>query len=180
MKTLATICYALFTALLLGVVGLLLFSFLPIPGNIEVKIVQSGSMEPTIQTGGAIVIKPYPSYRMWDVITFGEDTQTAIPTTHRIVDIEERNGETFFLTKGDANEESDSEWVAESEVIGAVVFDMPYAGYVLDFARQPVGFVLLVVLPAGVIIVEEMVRIVQEIRTLRRGRRRNIPLYETR
>src|SRR3989338_8215020 len=57
---------------------------LPIKGNIEIKIVKSGSMEPAIKTGSIVVIKPASLYGVGDVITFGEDSRTTYPTTHRI------------------------------------------------------------------------------------------------
>jgi signal peptidase len=152
------------TVLLLGVVALFLVPLLPIPGNIEMKIVKSGSMEPTIMTGGIVVIKPEPSYAVGDVVTFGEDTKEKIPTTHRIIEESVENGTTYFTTKGDANEEQDPQKVAASEVIGKVVFTAPYAGYLLDFSRQPLGFALLVGVPAASLILNELFSIWNELR----------------
>jgi signal peptidase len=147
---------------------LLLGTMLPIPGNIEIKIVKSGSMEPAISTGSLVVVKPATTYRAGDIITFGKDTKNDIPTTHRIIEITSAGS---FLTKGDANEEADPNPVARQDVIGAVLLSVPGAGYVLDFARQPLGFLLLVAIPAGLVIIEEIFTIVREARRWMRRRR---------
>ena len=65
---------------------LLVISILPIPGNIETKIVLSGSMEPEIRTGSVVVIKKIDTYEIGDIVTFGEDTKENVPTTHRIIE----------------------------------------------------------------------------------------------
>ena len=41
-------------------------------------------------------------------------------------------------------------------------------GYVLDFAKKPLGFVLLVGIPAGVVIVDEIMKIFREVALIRR------------
>ncbi|HEY4527381.1 MAG TPA: signal peptidase I [Candidatus Paceibacterota bacterium] len=172
MKIFNTIIYSIFVIVLLLVAGLFLASLLPIPGNIEVKIVKSGSMEPTIKTGSVVIIKPESSYKVGEVITFGEDSKTRVPTTHRIVAVQTQNGQTMYTTKGDANEDADTQVTPASEVIGKVLLDAPYAGFILDFARQPIGFTFLIIIPAAIIIIDELFRIVNEIKKLRGARRR--------
>lgn len=171
MKYISGTLYAIFILLLLGVAGLFLASLLPIPGNMQVKIVKSGSMEPAIQTGGVVVVKPSASYAVGDVITFGEDTGSQIPTTHRVVSIGGDFTNVFYVTKGDANEEQDPVQVPHSEVVGKVIFDVPYAGYVLDFARQPMGFTLMIGIPAAIIIFDELGRIYTEVRKMHAKKR---------
>ncbi len=173
LKFVNTLVTTLFIATMLGVAGLLVGSMLPIPGNIEIKIVKSGSMEPAIPTGSLVVVKPSASfaYNVGDVITFGADTRSEVPTTHRIVAVEGTGSERIFVTKGDANEDIDQESVALSEVIGKVLFSVPGAGYVLAFAREPLGFALLVGIPAGLIILEELITIGKEVRAAVRRRR---------
>ncbi len=168
MNTLFSIAYYTFL-LAVAALGLLLVATLvPIPGNISVKIVQSGSMEPAIGTGSIVVIMPQDAYAVGDVITFGEETQTSIPTTHRIVADIISGGKIRFETKGDANEEKDSGSVAIDEVIGKVLFSIPYIGYLLDIAKKPWGFVFLIGVPAAIVVIDEIATIVKETRHLRR------------
>lgn len=166
MKIFSTIFYSLFTLLLLGVAGLFLIPLLPIDNNIQIKIVESGSMEPAIMTGSLVVVVPQKSYQLSDVITF-ESTGADVPTTHRIVNIEDKEGTLWFTTKGDANEEADTAITPLNSVIGKVSVAVPYIGFILDFARQPLGFAFLIVLPALLIIVGEIEKIWVEIRTKR-------------
>lgn len=162
--------YGLFVAALVAVAGLLLISLVPITGAVEIKIVKSGSMEPAIKTGSIVVMRPATSYGVGDVVVFGEDSARAIPTTHRIIAARQEGGQTFFTTKGDANEEQDPREIGMNEILGKVYLSVPYAGYVLDFARQPVGFALLIGLPAIMIVADETVNIWNEIKNMRRRR----------
>src|SRR3989344_6544376 len=155
MHTLFKIGYGIFVAAVVLLGRLLVTSLIPIPGNIDIKIVQSGSMEPSIKTGGLVIIKPFSEYHIGDVIMFGEDTKTKVPTTHRIVADEVRSGVFYYTTKGDANEDPDPQQVAQTEVIGKVLFSIPYLGYVLDFAKKPLGFALLIGIPAAIVVFDE-------------------------
>ena len=148
--------------------GILLVTSVIGIGGIQVKIVQSGSMEPAIPVGSIVVIKPSADYNAGDVITFGEDTREKVPTTHRIIDERIVSGEARYVTKGDANEERDAQEVRHREVIGKVLVSAPYVGFVLDFARKPLGFALLIGVPAAMIVVDEVSKIVTEVRRMRR------------
>lgn len=149
--------------------GLLLAtSLVPIPGNIQIKIVQSGSMEPAIKTGAIVIVKPASDYHIGDVVTFGKDTKTKVPTTHRIVADRVVSGQFLFTTKGDANEDNDPQEISSKDIIGKVLFSVPYVGFLLDFARKPWGFALLIGLPAGIVIIDEGVKIWNEVALYRR------------
>lgn len=177
MQVLYKTIYWVFMAAVLGLGGLLMVSLVPIAGNIQVKIVKSGSMEPVIKTGSIVVDKPEATYNVGDVVTFGLDTKTQIPTTHRIVAITGEGANRTITTKGDANNAPDPSQTPISEIHGKVVFSVPYLGYVLSFARQPLGFALLVGVPALAIILEEIGKIVREVAALRR--RKQMKYVET-
>lgn len=149
---------------------LLLATLIPIPGNFKVKIVKSGSMEPTIMTGGIVVIRPASVYKVGDIVTFGPDTKTQIPTTHRIVDEKSVGNGVEFTTKGDANDTADPKAIKLSDVDGKVMFSVPFIGYILDFAKKPIGFLLLVGVPAAIVIFDEILKIFSEVRRMRRKR----------
>ena len=169
MKVLFNTAYYLFLAAVLAIGLLLIGSLVPIPGNIEVKIVQSGSMEPSIKVGSIVVVKPSDSYAVNDVITFGEDTREEIPTTHRIISERIEGGVALYTTKGDANSSVDPQEIREDEIIGKVLLDIPFLGFILDFARQPLGFVLIIGVPAALVIFDEAAKIWKEIRKIRRN-----------
>jgi signal peptidase I len=177
MKLAQHIFYGLFLLILIGVGAIFFAPSIPGLPAVEMKIVQSGSMEPGIKTGGVVLLAPATTYQVGDVITY-TDTTASIPTTHRIVDSYVERGQTWFVTKGDANESIDASPVAASAVLGKVSFTVPFVGFVLDFARQPMGFALLIVLPALLIILGEVDKIVREIRG-RRQPARSCPFVPT-
>lgn len=164
------ILYYLFFAAALVIVGVLLASALPVPGGVRVFVVQSGSMEPAIKTGAVVVVKPQASYKPGEVITFGPYSKVKPPTTHRIVEVKSESGQPVYLTKGDANKTEDMSEVRSRNVIGRVVVNVPYVGYLVAAAKQPVGFVVLVVLPAIIIVWDELKKIWQEVLKLRKRR----------
>lgn len=167
MKILLSAIYYLFVLGIVAISILLLISFIPV-GGMKVKVVKSGSMEPSIKTGSIVLIKPSLSYKLNDVVTFGADTKTQVPTTHRIVSVTGEGNRKFFTTKGDANDGEDPVQVRDRDIIGKVILDIPYAGFLLDFAKRPIGFALLVGLPALSIIIDEIMSIVAEVKRIRR------------
>ena len=146
---------------------LLVVSVLPITGNFKVMVVQSGSMAPKIKMGSVVVIKPVEEYKIGDVITFGPYSRIKAPITHRISDVKIVNGQPVYITKGDANNSPDQREIQKREIIGKVLFDVPYLGYVVSFAKKPIGFTLIIVVPAGLIIFDETKNIFNELKRKR-------------
>lgn len=159
--------------LVLGVVAFLtIASAFPVTGNFKLLAVQSGSMEPAIKPGSVVVIRPAQSYQVGEIITFGQlNSKNKTPITHRIIEIKNSNGRVVYLTKGDANRSSDKREVLTKEVIGKVLFSLPYAGYVINTAKKPIGFILIIGLPAILIIFDEIRKIKNEIARIRQNKK---------
>jgi len=156
--------YYIITSFIALVAFLLITSVLPITGNYKVMVVQSGSMAPAIKMGSVVAVKPAEDYKIGDIITFGPYSRTKSPTTHRIYDIKVVNGQPRYITKGDANNAPDTREVAKKEIIGKVLFSVPYLGYAVAFAKKPLGFALIIIVPAAVIISDEVKKIYNEIK----------------
>lgn len=156
---------------LLFTFGLLLASTaLDLPYGFKALTVLSGSMEPKVKTGGVVFIRRANFYKVGDVITFGKQGSSELPTTHRIIEII-KGKETFYKTKGDANSLADGLEVANSEVRGKVFFSIPYLGYITQMVKQPKWFFVFVILPASTLIYGEILNIVSEIGRLRRPKK---------
>ncbi|MCA9355784.1 signal peptidase I [Candidatus Kaiserbacteria bacterium] len=164
MKLLFKIGYYTLALVVLGFGALLLLMQTAILPGYEVRIVQSGSMEPAIPIGSLVVVKKFERYEVGDVITFGGDFASSLPTTHRIISDSISEGKLSYETKGDANATPDEKLVDVDSVRGKVILSLPFLGYLLDFARQPLGFALLIGIPAGFIAFEEIGNIVAEVR----------------
>ena len=117
--------------------------------------VLSGSMEPVLNVGGMVVIKPVETseIEIGDIITFysGESL-----VTHRVLDVIVGQNDISFTTKGDANEEPDLLPVPANSVVGQVVIDVPYLGYLAAFVKTRLGFMLAIFLPGSLIIASEL------------------------
>ena len=110
------------------------------------------------------MVKPAKDYKIGDIITFKNPKKPKELISHRIVNIENSENKIFYTTKGDANEDPDTEKVAKDEVFGKVLFSVPYLGYAVDFAKKPIGFALIIIIPAAVVIFDEAKNIWQEIK----------------
>jgi signal peptidase len=99
--------------------------------------IASGSMEPIINIGDIAIIKECEvnDVNVGDIIEYQKDDYTIV---HRITKKVQRDGEFYFTTKGDNNEQADNEEVTESQLVGKVFFKVRYLGYPavwLDFAK---------------------------------------------
>ena len=154
-----------------SIAGILIVVFLggviipSIRGDLHYLTVLSGSMEPNIHVGDIVVsAKVDPDdIKIDDVITFhyNNDPEKDRFITHRVINISEREYGIRFITKGDANEEGDVRPVLPSEVIGRVAVVLPYMGYAVNFASSKEGFVILIVIPACLIILNEARKIIR-------------------
>lgn len=169
-KKLSKIGYSLFIGFIILIAGVLIFSMFPIEGNFQIKIVLSGSMEPAIHVGSLAIVKPEAEYNIGDIITFNINRRAKVPTTHRIFDIEVNQGEISYITKGDANEDPDTRYISEDDIMGKVIFTVPLAGYALDFVKKPIGFVIVIILPALAIIADEIKKVVVEFKKIKKDK----------
>ena len=60
------------------------------------------------------------------VIAFKQSKSVVI---HRVVDIQVVNGITRYYTKGDANEDLDTGYVTDSQIVGLVHYKVPMLGF---------------------------------------------------
>jgi len=120
-------------------------------------LVQSGSMEPAIMTGDIIMIHNQNNYIKNDVITFhGSDGRIV---THRIVEISQKNGNSYFLTKGDANRSEDEDSITQDQIIGKVSLVIPKLGYLVAFSKSLPGLIILAIFPAVLFILDELLKV---------------------
>ena len=125
--------------------------------GLRVFYLVSGSMEPTIPTGAAVLVHKNAEYEVNDVITFESSDSYiyGLPNTHRIVGCTEINGQKAYITKGDANPVADTMAVKESAIYGKVICHtgkIRWLGTLIGMLTTPLGFIAVIVLPILLIV----------------------------
>lgn len=177
-KVLKAFTTTLFLALVVVVGVLVYFSAKGDFYGWRMFIVKSGSMEPTIKTGSLIFVRKESDYKKDDIVTFGSASKADTLVTHRIIEVQEREGNKQIKTKGDFNQVEDKDLSPFSSIIGKFSFGIPYLGYVIDFAKKPLGAVILVVIPGTIIIYDEFQNIRKHIGIMMSNRKKKVETQE--
>lgn len=134
----------------------------PQTDRFHLYVVMSGSMEPVLHTGSLVIVNPIAPELLAknDMITFkGFDGSDKL-ITHRIVTVNQGD-QISFTTRGDANDVNDPQPVSAKDVIGKVSFNIPYIGYLMNFAKTKIGLLVLIIIPGIFIIILEMRKLFQ-------------------
>lgn len=125
----------------LASVGARMFGYSP-------HIMYGGSMGSAAPLGSIAFIEDVPaeSLKVDDVIVFRPpaEGEAREPLMHRIVSIEEVDGQRVVKTKGDANDSVDPWELGISGEGGRLVFVVPYVGYLLWFLQTRVAWAALI------------------------------------
>ena len=118
-------------------------------------IVLSGSMETEIMTGDLVVTKEINTSKLkeGDVIAFKKDGYV---TTHRIKSIENVDGETRYITKGDNNNVEDEGYVTQDMVEGIFKSKITGLGNLAMFVQTPSGMVIALSIPLILLILVQV------------------------
>jgi signal peptidase I len=166
---------AVLVALVAIVAPFVVYAVPQVVGAEQSFVVLSGSMEPAMSPGDVVVVSDHNSgvglagalatvglvdgpgsdIERGDVVTF-RTSGSEPPTTHRVVEVVETETGEAYRTKGDANEDPDQSLVRPQQIVGEVVFVLPYVGFVVRFADTTAGFAALVVAPFGLLALSEL------------------------
>jgi signal peptidase len=126
------------------------------------EVVISGSMEPAIQTGSVVIVRPIvpDTIQKGDIIMFSSLDMKSL-TTHRVVKVE-YEPTLQFITKGDANKNSDITPIVPGQIVGIVAVTIPYLGILTQFIKTPLGFTLFFLIPAMILIGREVLDLWRE------------------
>lgn len=108
-------------------------------------VIISESMEPTIMTGDAILVKEVKQekLRVKDIISFQDGDSI---NTHRIVEILEDNGMIKYKTKGDNNKKEDKELVTYDKIEGVYQFRIKGFGKTVEIIKNKITLVALLII----------------------------------
>jgi signal peptidase I len=146
-----------------GAFALALFAaaVLPLALGLRTYAVKSGSMTPTIDTGDLVIdrtISPAEA-SVGDIVMFKDPEGGGKLISHRVRAVHERNGRTYFVTRGDANTGFEHWSVPDTGTIGRIVYRVPKLGFVLGGIGSAPGKIVLIVIPALVLLWLGLMRI---------------------
>lgn len=116
--------------------------------------VLTGSMEPTYSPGDLVVSQPVDvvDLQIGDVVTFQPSSGDPTLITHRVIGVQlGAGGVASLATQGDANGAVDDPILPE-QVMGKVIYSVPYLGHVTQAVPDGTRGVLLVVIGSGLLL----------------------------
>ena len=94
-------------------------------------VVLTDSMEPMISPFSLVIVSPESDIKIGDVILYEvELSKKKYKELHRVIDIKEKKGQIVYITKGDNRRYADAWYVNRENIIGKLLFSLPYLGYV--------------------------------------------------
>ncbi len=133
----------------------------------SIYTIVSPSMTPNINVYDAIInvkVEKPEDIKVNDVITFISSSLLTPGTTitHRVIGItEDSDGEVCYQTKGDYNNVADQACAKFHNVIGKVILKIPQLGRVQFFLASRFGWILCILIPALIIIIKDILRIIK-------------------
>lgn len=157
-----------------AVVACVVFSVGTLTGRLLLQTVPTGSMEPTIPKGSAILVErqAVADIQVGDVIVFAAP-ETGTMTVHRVIEVGETDGARTFTTKGDNNPGPDP-WNLELEgqKVHKVTTVLPALGTVMTKAGEPTTRLTLMVVGGLLVVVAGLFAIWRRDERRREERRR--------
>lgn len=134
----------------------------------SVYTIVSPSMVPTINVYDIIINKAVNNptdVQKEDIITFTSTgvLSNGLTVTHRVKDIliDEQTNEYKYVTKGDNNLIKDDTPAKYSNLIGKVILRFPGLGKVQAFVGSKFGWLVVVIIPALIIIIQDVLKLIK-------------------
>jgi signal peptidase len=123
-------------------------------------VVTSESMVPTLEVGDLLILRGVPEdqIQVGNIIVYNDTedyTWITNPIVHRIIDIQEVDGELRFYTKGDANLDNDDGYRRYDEIVGVMVLRIPFIGHVSMFLKTELGLAFMAIIFILILVVPE-------------------------
>ena len=122
-----------------GITAIVMFSIVMIISgqlHYHMIVIATPSMTGELNKGDAIIYEKYEGepVRKGEIVVFTKDGESLI--VHRVVEAHQLDGEVHYITKGDANEDTDSGFITDENIRGVVRYKLPYVGYLSLWLRE--------------------------------------------
>lgn len=143
MRTVASTALTALTAGVLLLGAWLVFAPAGLGGGAHVAVVQGLSMEPGLDRGDLVLVRPRGTPGVGDVVLY-RNPELGVRVLHRVVRIQDDR----LVLKGDANDFLDDAHPRPDEAIGTLWFSVPRVGAALTWLRGPLHATVLAFLLA--------------------------------
>lgn len=132
--------------------------------------IQTDSMKNVFGPGDLIIGKKYngETLEVNDVVTFfAFEKDKTILKTHRIIRIENIDGTTMYVTKGDNTPGEDQPSITANDIVSIYSnksykgLKLTYVGKVFDFLKSQLGFLLFIVFPLLVFFIYQLYKFIE-------------------
>lgn len=134
-------------------------------GGIRIFNIVTESMMPEYKVGDILVSKSIEPSKIEigdDLVYLGEKGSFQGKTiTHRVIEIEQQDGEYKFHTKGIANTEEDP-IVSESQVYGVIIYKAHILSFISKIINNLYGFYFLIFVPLTILIIVKIIKVRRE------------------
>ena len=132
---------------------------------ISLYTIISPSMEPNINVYDVVLtkrVKP-EEVKEGDVITFISSSTLGegLTITHRVKSVIKTEGDIKFRTQGDNNPIPDSALVTSNNLLGKVVFTIPFLGYIQFMLQSKSGWLFFLLIPAIIVVIYDVVKVIK-------------------
>jgi signal peptidase len=102
-------------------------------------VVTSDSMSDTLERGHLLVLQSRAAddIHVGNIIVYNADWHTDAPVVHRVIQIDYVDDEYRYYTQGDNNPQPDPYYRLYEDIVGVVVFAIPWIGNITLFLQQP-------------------------------------------
>ena len=125
----------------------------------------SPSMEPNINVYDVVITKKTKAedIKEGDVITFISSSTLGegLTITHRVKSVIKTEGDVKFRTQGDNNPIPDSALVTSNNLLGKVVFTIPFLGYIQFMLQSKSGWLFCLLIPAIIVVVYDVIKVIK-------------------
>lgn len=126
----------------------------------------SPSMEPNINVYDVVVtkkVKDFSKIKEGDVITFISSSSLGegLTITHRVKNVIKTDDDIKFRTQGDNNPIPDSALASSKNVLGKVLFKIPWVGHIQFFLQSKGGWLFALLIPAMIIVVYDVYKVIR-------------------
>ena len=120
-------------------------------------VVESESMIPTLNVGDLLVLQAQAPENIivGSIVVYNANWHDK-PIVHRVVEVQLVESEYHYYTQGDNNTGRDPGYRLYEDIVGVVVFVVPYIGYVTLFLHQPYGLAIVIIIFVALLILPEV------------------------